>query len=104
MAKSTNKTAVEELEAAQGERMIDVKLRFWTNRIAKEDGKVLAKHAWAGGMVRVERNKSHGINPGPPLPFHSLLDIGVVIEKALISHVIKLHLSPKMRKYLTFDD
>jgi hypothetical protein len=48
MAKSTNKTAVEELEAAQGERMIDVKLRFWTNRIAKEDGKVLAKHAWAG--------------------------------------------------------
>ena len=34
------------------------------------------------------------------LPFHSLLDIGAVIEKALIKHGIKLHSGRKMQKYL----
>jgi hypothetical protein len=45
----------------------------------------------------MERNKTHGIVPGPPKPFHSLLDIGAVIEKALIEHGVVLK---KMQKYL----
>ena len=87
-------------EAKHGEKMIEVKLRFWTDDIATEPGKVIQKHAWSSGMVRIEGNKSHGITPSKPLPFHSLLDIGAVVEKVLIEHKIVLHPSRKMRKYV----
>ncbi len=86
-------------EAKQGEKMIEVKLRFWTNNIATEPGKIIPKNAWAAGVVRIERNKSHGIEPSSPKPFHSLLDVGAVIEKVLIEHKIILHSSRKMKKY-----
>lgn len=88
-------------EAKQGEKMIEVKLRFWTNNIAPESGKVIPKNAWASGVVRIERNKSHGIEPSKPQPFHSLLDVGSVIEKVLIDHGVVLHPSRKMRKYFS---
>ena len=81
--------------------MIEVKLRFWTNDISPEEGKVIPKHARTGGVVRIERNKSHGIEPGRPQPFHSLLDVGAVIEKVLIEHGIVLHLGRKMSKYMS---
>ena len=40
-------------------------LRFWTNNISPEKGKVIPKHAYAAGVVRMERNK-HAIvlHPG----------------------------------------
>jgi hypothetical protein len=90
------------LEAQQGERMIEVKIRFWTNDLADGQGQIRPKHAWTSGMIRVERNKSHGISPGPPRPFHSLLDMGAVIEKVLLEYGIKLHPSRRMKKY--FDE
>ena len=93
------KPNIESLEAEHGQKMIEIKLRFWTNDIAPEVGKVIPKNAWASGVVRVERNKSHSIEPGPPRPFHSLLDVGSVIEKVMIEHGIVLHASTKMRKY-----
>jgi hypothetical protein len=85
--------------AEQGERMIEVKVRFWTNDIGGKRGVVLPKHAWAGGVVRVERNATHGIQPGPPRPFHSLMDLQSVIERVLIEHGIVLHLNRRMKKY-----
>ena|SRR5256885_502255 len=85
-------------EAGQGERMIEVKVRFWTNDIAAEPGKIQPKHAWSSGVVRIKRNKSHDIMPGHPKPFQSLLDIGAVIEKVLIEHDIVLHTSSRMRR------
>jgi hypothetical protein len=91
----------EGLEAIHGEKMIEVKLRFWTNNIAPERGKILPKHAWTHGVVRVERNNSHGIETNDPLPFNSLLELGGVIEEALIKQGIVLHPSRKMRKYLS---
>jgi hypothetical protein len=93
---------ISEQEAERGEKMIEVKIRFWTNDIAGK-GKIKPKHAWSSGVVRVERNKSHNINPGSPKPFHSLLDIGSVIEKSLIEHGIVLHPSRKMEKYFHSD-
>jgi hypothetical protein len=86
-------------QAEQGERMIEVKIRFWTNDIASGKGSVRPKHAWASGVVRVERNKTHDINPGSPRPFHSLMDLPAVIEKVLIEHGIVLHLNRRMKKY-----
>jgi hypothetical protein len=92
--------AIKSLEAKQGEKMIEIKLRFWTDGIAPEHGKIVPKHAWTGGVVRIERNKSHGIEPDNPKPFNSLLDVGAVIEKMLIENEIILHPNQKMRKYL----
>jgi hypothetical protein len=80
--------------------MIEIKLRFWTNGIARGKGYVAPKQAWSGGVVRIERNDTHGIKPGKPLPFHSLLDVGAVIEKVLIAQGIALQPSKKMKKYL----
>ena len=88
-------------EAKQGEKMIEVKIRFWTNNIADEHGKVVPKNAWAAGVVRIERNKTHGIEPSKPLPFHSLLDVGSAIEKVLIEHGVVLHPGRKMKKYFS---
>lgn len=93
------KGSTAELEAKHGEKMIEVKLRFWTNNIAEERGRVIPKHAWASGVVRMEKNRAHGIVPGSPIPFHSLLDLSAAIEKALIEHGVKLHTPPRMKKY-----
>jgi len=87
-------------KATQGEKMIEVKLRFWTNDIAAEEGNVIPKHAWTSGVVRIERNSTHGIEPKNPKPFHSLLDVGSVIEKVLIEHGVVLLLSKKMQEYI----
>ena len=92
--------AVASLEAKQGEKMIEIKLRFWANDISDGPGKVLPKHAWTSGVVRIARNNSHDIKPSNPKPFHSLLDDGSVIEKVLIDHGIVLHPSRQMRKYI----
>jgi hypothetical protein len=93
--------SLQEKEAQHGQKMIEVKLRFWTDEIASGEDHIIPKHAWASGVVRMERNTAHGIVPGKPLPFHSLLDIGSVIEKALIEHGVQLHTSRKMRKYFS---
>lgn len=87
-------------EAKYGERMIEIKVRFWTNNIADGEGNVLPKHAWTSGVVRMERNATHGIVPDEPTPFHSLLDFSGVMEKVLQRHGIRLHPSRRMQKYI----
>ncbi len=94
------KSQIQAKEAEHGQKMIEVKIRFWTNDIAEGKDKILPKHAWSSGVVRIQKNKSHDIKPSNPKPFHSLLDIGSVIEKVLIDHKITLHRSKKMEKYL----
>lgn len=88
------------VRAPQGEKMIEVKVRFWTNGIAGAKGKVLPKHAWAGGVVRMESNSTHGVKPKNPRPFHTLMDMTAVIERVLIEHGIVLHPGRKMGKYI----
>ncbi len=95
-----SKSKLEEKEAAHGQKMIEVKIRFWTNDIAEGKGKIIPKHAWSSGVVRMEGNKAHGIEPKNPLPFHSLLDVGAAIEKVLINHDVVLHTSKRMKKYI----
>jgi hypothetical protein len=92
---------IEAAEARHGERMIEVRLRFWTNDIAEGDGMIIPKHAWSSGVVRIQPNASHGIQPSSPRPFHSLLDVGAVIERVLIEYGIKLHPSRRMKRYLS---
>jgi len=66
---------VQSREAKCGERMIEVKVRFWTGQIAEGEGQILPKHAWTSGVVRMERNESHSIIPKDPRPFNSLMEL-----------------------------
>ena len=95
---------IEKREAHYGEKMIEIKVRFWTNDIVEGKDKIRPKHAWTSGVVRIKNNKSHGIKSKGPVPFNSLMDITEKIEKVLIDHDIKLHLSNRMYKYIVCDD
>ena len=88
------------VDAAHGQRMIEVRVRFWTDDIAPQKGKVVPKHAWGAGVVRMEPNKVHGIASGEPIPFNSLMELTAVVEKILIKNAVVVHPSSKMRKYL----
>jgi len=93
------KSKLEEKDAKHGQKMVEIKVRFWTDGIAAEKGKVIPKHAWSAGVVRIERNDAHEIAPAQPVPFNSLLELGTAIEKVLIEYGIVLHRSTKMKKY-----
>jgi hypothetical protein len=86
-------------DAAQGERMIKVKLRFWTNDIA-EEGKVVAKHAWSAGVIRMERNNTHGIHPWSTKTVSLAAGHRCSDRKTLLEHGVLLHPSRRMRKYV----
>jgi hypothetical protein len=44
-------------DAKHGERMVEIRVRFWTNGIAPGKGQIRPKHAWSGGVVLMERNE-----------------------------------------------
>jgi hypothetical protein len=93
MAEAAN---VEEREAKYRERMIVLKVMFFTNAIADE-GKIRRRHCSANGMIHAQRNGSHDISPKKKgQPFHSLLEIGPAIERTLKEHGIVLHPSREM--------
>jgi hypothetical protein len=91
---------VEAREAAYGKKMIEVKVRFWTNDLADGKGKILPKHAWGAGLVRIKGNDAHGIVPGEPVLFNSLAEIPAKIEKLLIDQDITIHKSNRMKRYI----
>jgi len=90
----------DETVAPHGEKMIELNLRLWTNKIAKGNNKIKKKHCWDRGTVRFTRNNSHGIDPLKSIKFNSIAEIPSVIEKVLINHKIKVHKSSKSKKYL----
>lgn len=93
--------SVETKEAQWGSRMIELRVRFWTDDLADGEGRIRPKHAWTGGVVRMSPNRSHGIKPGNPRPFNSMGDLASIIERVLIEHGVKLHPSSRMQKLIT---
>jgi hypothetical protein len=87
-------------EAKHGQKMIEVKLRFWTDDLAETKGSIIPKNARTSGVVRIERNQAHGIVPKSPRPFNSLLEIGSAIQDVLIEHGIVLHPSRTDKKLI----
>jgi len=85
--------------AKRGERMIELKVCFWTDGFA-EKGYIKPKHAWTRGDVRIIRNDAHGIEPKRGYKFNSLMEIPSAIEKVLVEHGIELHLCSKMDRYV----
>jgi hypothetical protein len=86
---TTAEITPEGIEAPHGEKTIEVRIRFWTDEIAPNG--VLPKHAWDWGTVRVKPNSSHGIRSIEERHFHSMAELGLVIEQTLVDHGIKLH-------------
>jgi len=103
MNKSKGKRKVEARKAKHGEKMIEVKIRFWTNNLAAENNEILPKHAWSSGEVRIKANNSHGIKPHDFSLFNSLMELTPAIERVLILHGITLHSSGRMNKYFSTD-
>lgn len=88
-----------EVTAPHGEKMVEVKVRFWTNNIAENEGCVIPKHVWGSGVVRLAGNDVHGIDASQPLPFNSLMELPAKIEELLIENEITVRPSRKERKY-----
>lgn len=88
-------------DAQPGERMIELKIRFWTNNLADGKGRIRPKHAWSAGVVTMERNQTHNIMSGKPEPFHTLMNLPAVLEKVLVRHGVTLHPSRRMRKLMS---
>ena len=72
-----------------GDRTIEVKVRFWTNNIARGKGKVVPKFCWEHGSIQVITNPSHGIEPQWITHFHGYHDLASTIEAALKAAGIK---------------
>ena len=79
-------------------KMIEISIKFWTDDIAEEKGQVLPKHGWASGVMNLRANSRHGITAENPVPFNSVAEIPILIERLLTQQGIKLHLSNKARK------
>ena len=82
---------IEEKDSVHGEKMIEIKVRFWTDNIAETKGKIVPRHCWNSGVIRIERNDLHGIKPPSPVPFNSLSEILPKIEKVLKQNKIQIH-------------
>jgi hypothetical protein len=90
-------------EAQWGKRMIEVRVRLWTDKIAAGKGVIRPKHAWGAGVVRIDRNVEHGIVAGKGIPFNSMAEIPSKIERVLLDHGVKIHPSSRERRYIVPD-
>ena len=86
--------------AKHGQKMIEVRVRFWTDCLTDQKDAVIPKHAWDSGVVIIEGNKTHGITPDSPTPFNSILDLTSTIAKVLVDQGVTLHANRKLRKLI----
>jgi hypothetical protein len=84
----------------RGERMIEVRIKFFTNNIAPEGkGKrIKAKSCWDSGFILMEKNSLHEIKPQGPVPFNSLQKLMAKLEDVLIAHGIEMRHAGKSKK------
>lgn len=93
-------TADHSVEAPHGSKMLRVSVRFWTDDIAKTSGHVVPGHAWAGGVVVVESNETHGIpRVQDGATFNSMAELPLAIEKAIMRAGVTLHSTKRESKY-----
>lgn len=90
-------------EAKYGKKMIEVKVRFWTDGIATEKGKIVPKLCWEGGVIRMERNDAHDIIPGNPTPFNTMTELVPRIEQVLKCYGVKVIRGTAKGLYTTGD-
>lgn len=84
----------------RGEKMIELRVRLWTDEIAEVDGAIVKKHCWDYGTVSMLQNDSHGIEPQGDTHFHSIMDLTGVVAEVLARHGVRMHVGPKSAKTL----
>jgi hypothetical protein len=82
-------------------KMIQVKIYFWTNGMVPQKGGVLAKHAWDCGHVVLPANPKHHIRAGGRKQFRTLLQLGSAIEELLQKNGVTVHMGRGSRKYMS---
>ena len=86
--------------AEHGKKMIEIKIRFFTDAIAPE-GQVVPRQGWTCGVALVTPNSLHGITSlNHPIVFNTWSEMNVAIEKALIEANVKLRPYGRMQKYI----
>ncbi len=50
-----------EKKVPHGQKMIEVRLRFWTNAIAKKKDHIVPKHCWDHGTLYLIENEGHEV-------------------------------------------
>ena len=81
--------------ANQGDKMIEVRVRFRVSHIVETEGDILPKHCWSEGIVYTPENASHGIQSGEHKFFRSLAQVPQAIEEALTDAGVQMHVSEK---------
>src|SRR5262245_39868053 len=90
------KTAPEPRQAEHGEKTIELSVRFWTNDIADQEGKILPNQCRSSGALKLAPNDAHGIAKNQRwVPFNSLPDLLAKLETLLIKQGVTMHLSRK---------
>ncbi|MEM3832500.1 MAG: hypothetical protein QW128_02735 [Thermoprotei archaeon] len=79
-----------EVEAKRGERMIELRVAFFTNEIASEKGKVVPRVCWSVGTVHLLANASHGLKSSKSYFFNELSELFPTIEKLLAENGVKV--------------
>ncbi len=88
-----------------GQRMVEVRVRFFTNKIAEEKGHIVEKNIWDNGMVSLKSNDAHGIEScESPTPFNSFSEIVMAIEEQLIQNGVKVHFNRRRMKKLMAEE
>jgi hypothetical protein len=86
-----NQMTINEIEAKHGDKMVEITIRFWTDKITEEEGKILPKHINNSGTIRISANKTHGIPTENPTVFDSITELPAKIEELLERHKIVVH-------------
>jgi hypothetical protein len=87
-----------QVAAPHGQKTIELQVRLWTNEIGS-GGKVLPRHAWDRGVVSTVPNDAHGISRFQ-VPFNSLAELPLAVEKLLVKAELRIHPSERLSKYL----
>ena len=69
--------------------------------IADGKGKIVPKHAWSAGVVRMAPNPSHDIKPANPKPFNTIAELSSAIERVLVEHGVKIHPYGNLKKLIS---
>ena len=89
-----------ETPARDNEKMIELKIKFFTNNISVWKDYVVKKLGWQSGYVYASINKTHGIESKKPVFFHSLMELPQAIEETLLKQDIKLKSTKRTKEYL----
>lgn len=91
-----------ERKANHGEKMIEVRVRFWTDEITNTPQVIVPKHAWDYGYVEIAANTSHGLQQsGSSVKFNSVLELPQAIADLLVQEGVHLHIGAKLGKLIT---